>query len=196
VRASRIFRKIAVCTSSSRFTVRREKNERQRRNVSRRHRGFLWHRGSQCHEDSCFHGVTVLWWCSSRLGLGSSVGGDVASTGAGAHLSSALKGGRHPSPATVLRMLREHDEKTAVAATTHVADSPNVVLEDQRHGGRSVASTWDCSLTPLHSSSPHSSYSLRGRAKTSLGTASVIDPAEVRGLVQLATGVRRLSRCA
>jgi hypothetical protein len=31
-------------------------------------------------------------------------------------------------------MLREHDEKTAVAATTHVGDSPNVVLEDQRHG--------------------------------------------------------------
>ena len=31
-------------------------------------------------------------------------------------ISTGKKKGQHPSPATVMRMLREHDEKTAAAA--------------------------------------------------------------------------------
>jgi hypothetical protein len=31
-------------------------------------------------------------------------------------IATGKKKGRHPSPATVMRMLREHDEKTAAAA--------------------------------------------------------------------------------
>ncbi|WP_443216918.1 IS3 family transposase [Saccharothrix sp. ALI-22-I] len=45
MRRARIFGEIAVSTSSSCFTVRPEKNERQRRNVSRCHRELLWHPG-------------------------------------------------------------------------------------------------------------------------------------------------------
>ena len=33
-------------------------------------------------------------------------------------ISTGKKKGQHPSPATVMRMLREHDEKTAAAAAT------------------------------------------------------------------------------
>jgi DNA invertase Pin-like site-specific DNA recombinase len=36
-------------------------------------------------------------------------------------ITSGKKKGQHPSPATVLRMLRDHDEKTALAATTPAA---------------------------------------------------------------------------
>ena len=32
-------------------------------------------------------------------------------------ISTGKKKGQHPSPATVMRMLREHDEKTAAAVT-------------------------------------------------------------------------------
>ena len=31
-------------------------------------------------------------------------------------ISTGKKKGQHPSPATIMRMLREHDEKTAAAA--------------------------------------------------------------------------------
>ena len=33
-------------------------------------------------------------------------------------ISTGKKKGQHPSPATIMRMLREHDEKTAAAAAT------------------------------------------------------------------------------
>ena len=33
-------------------------------------------------------------------------------------ITSGAKKGRHPSPATVMRMLREHDEQAATAAST------------------------------------------------------------------------------
>ena len=35
---------------------------------------------------------------------------------AGLVISTGKKKGQHPSPATVMRMLREHDEKTAAVA--------------------------------------------------------------------------------
>ncbi len=38
-------------------------------------------------------------------------------------IATRKKKGRHPSPATVMRMLREHDEKAAAADVNLIVDS-------------------------------------------------------------------------
>ena len=48
-------------------------------------------------------------------------------------ISTGKKKGQHPSPATVMRMLREHDEKTAAAAVVGNGPAP-LVLRLPRSG--------------------------------------------------------------
>ena len=64
-------------------------------------------------------------------------------------IAAGKKKGQHPSPATVLRMLRDHDQKAAAAAVPTAADGPPRVYS-------SSSSSWSGSRSSRMAPRPRS----------------------------------------